>query len=154
MELEMLEDWLNNPEPARELAEFELSGKMTEQQAIQRETVELKSVAEWQLEATDEDEKDGMGDHSDLPDGQKFLQLRRLQEQDQPLEQLDEVIEEIRELMLRSAWTTSEEKLGRKKAAVAAAQWKQQQQQNGADGKLQRLIWDPGGFPTAQRGSS
>jgi hypothetical protein len=31
------------------------------------------------------------------------------------------VIEEIRELMLRSAQTTSEEKLGRDKAAAAAA---------------------------------
>jgi hypothetical protein len=50
MELEMLEDWLNNPEPARELTEFELSGKMTEQQVSQRETAELKSAAEWQLE--------------------------------------------------------------------------------------------------------
>jgi hypothetical protein len=44
-----------------------------------------------------------MGDHSDLLDGQKFLQLRRLHEQNQPLEQLDQVIEEIRELMLESA---------------------------------------------------
>jgi hypothetical protein len=77
------------------------------------------------------------------------LQLRRLQEQDQPWEQLDEVIEEINRLMLKSAETASKEKLGREKAAAAAAQRKQQQQQNGADGKLQRLIWDPGGFPTA-----
>jgi hypothetical protein len=38
MELEMLEDWLNNPEPARELAEFELSGKVDEQQVSERET--------------------------------------------------------------------------------------------------------------------
>jgi hypothetical protein len=37
------------------------------------------------------------------------------------------VIEEIMELMLRSAQTTSKEKLGREKAA-ATAQWKQQQQ--------------------------
>jgi hypothetical protein len=29
MELEMLEDWLNNPEPAGELAEVELSEKVT-----------------------------------------------------------------------------------------------------------------------------
>jgi lipase chaperone LimK len=36
--------------------------------------------------------KEGMGDHDDLPNGQKFLQLRRLQQQNQPLEQLDEVI--------------------------------------------------------------
>jgi PIN domain nuclease of toxin-antitoxin system len=77
MELKMLEDWLNNPEPARELTEFELSEKrMTEQQVSQEETAELKSAAEWQLEATDEveeeDEEDGMGDHSDLPNAKNF----------------------------------------------------------------------------------
>jgi hypothetical protein len=58
MELEMLEDWLNNPGPARELTEVELSGKVTEQKVSQEETVELKSAAEWQLEATDEDEEE------------------------------------------------------------------------------------------------
>jgi hypothetical protein len=56
-----------------------------------------------------------MGDHCDLPNCRKFLQLRRLHEQSQPLEQLDEVIEEIRELMIRSAETVSKEKLSRKK---------------------------------------
>jgi hypothetical protein len=41
MELEMLEDWLNNPGPARELAEFELSEKrMTEQQVSQRKRLQ------------------------------------------------------------------------------------------------------------------
>jgi DNA replication protein DnaD len=34
MELEMLEDWLNNPEPARELTEVELSEKVTEQKSV------------------------------------------------------------------------------------------------------------------------
>jgi hypothetical protein len=62
-------------------------------------------------------DQEGMGDHSDLPNGLNFLQLRRLQQQNQPLEQLDEVIEEIMELMLKSADTASEEKLGREKAA-------------------------------------
>jgi hypothetical protein len=74
-------------------------------------TAELNSVAGWQVKATEEDEEDGMGDHSDLPNCRKFLQLRRLHEQSQPLEQLDEVIEEIRELMLGSAETVSKEKL-------------------------------------------
>jgi hypothetical protein len=36
MELEMLEDWLNNPEPARELTEVELSEKVTEQKVSQK----------------------------------------------------------------------------------------------------------------------
>jgi hypothetical protein len=81
MELKMLEDWLNNPEPAGELAEIELSEKVTEQQVSQRETAELKSTAEWTLSATEEDEEESMGDHSDLPNHRIFLQLRRLHEQ-------------------------------------------------------------------------
>jgi hypothetical protein len=77
-----------------------------------------------------------MGDHGDLPNGQKVLQLRRLHEE-QPLEQLDEVIIEIRELMLKSEDTTSREQLSkRKEVAAVGTQRKQQKQQNGADGKL------------------
>jgi hypothetical protein len=91
------------------------------------------------------DEEEGMGDHDDLPNCRKFLQLRRLQKQDQPLEQLDEVIEEIRRLMLRSAETASKEQLSRKEEAIVAAARKQQQG-NGADEQLQRMILDPGGF--------
>jgi hypothetical protein len=40
--------------------------------------------------------------------------------------------------MLRSIETASKERLRRREVAA-----------DGADGKLQRLIWDPGGFPTA-----
>jgi hypothetical protein len=47
-----------------------------------------------------EAEEGGMGDHGDLLMCQKNLQLRRLHEQSQPWEQLDEVIEEIMELMI------------------------------------------------------
>ena len=100
------------------------------------------------MRAIDEDEKDGMGDHDDLPNSQNLLQLRRLQELDQPQEQLDQEMEDIRRLMLRSAQTTREEKLGREKAA--AAQRKQQQQQRGAHEKLQRLVWDLSGFQQLQ----
>jgi hypothetical protein len=110
MELEMLEGWMNNPEPARELEEFEMSEKkVIEQLVSQRETVQLKSAAEWKLEATDEDEQGSMGDHGDLPNCRNFLQLRRLQPQDQPPKQLDEVIEEIKSLMVEPAKTASEE---------------------------------------------
>jgi hypothetical protein len=49
------------------------------------------------------------------------LQLRRLHEQNQPLEQLDEVIKEIMELMLKSADTASRGEAEQKR--------KQQQQQ-------------------------
>ena len=72
-----------------------------------------------------EADEEGMGDHSDLPNWKKNLQLRRLHEQSQPLELLDEVIEIIREMMIRSTDTTSEEKLGRK-VATTVAQQKQQ----------------------------
>jgi hypothetical protein len=85
MELEMLEDWLNNPEPARELAEVKLSEKVTEQQVSQRKTTKMNFAAGWQVEAM-KDEEDGMGDHDDLPICRKFLQLRRLHKQSQPLE--------------------------------------------------------------------
>jgi hypothetical protein len=67
------------------------------------------------------DEEEGMGDHSDLPICRKFLQLGRLHEQGQPIQQLDEVIEDIRRLMVESAETASKEKLAEKKAAAAEA---------------------------------
>jgi hypothetical protein len=100
------------------------------------------------------DKEEGVGDHDDLPNDQKFLQLRRLHGQDQPLEQLDEVIEEIRELMLKSAHTASREQLGRRKEATAAAAAEAAATTEWSGWKLQRLIWDPGGFPNSYRGSS
>jgi hypothetical protein len=80
------------------------------------------------------DEGDGMGDHCDLSICKKKMQLRRLHEQSQPLEQLDEMIEKIRRLMVESAETSSKEELGRK--AAAATQQKQQQQGDGANEHL------------------
>jgi hypothetical protein len=71
-----------------------------------RVKVQGMHIQQVKLEADEE----GMGDHGDLLMCQKFLQLRRLHEQGQPLEQLDEVIKEIRELMLGSAETVSKEK--------------------------------------------
>jgi hypothetical protein len=109
------------------------------------ERVKVQGVHIQQLKL-EVDEK-GVGDHSDLPNGQNLLQLGRLQNLNQPQEQLDREIEDIRRLMLRSAQTTSEEKLGRGKTAAAAQ--RKQQQQNGASEKLQRLVWDPGGFQQA-----
>jgi hypothetical protein len=52
----------------------------------------------------------------------KNFQLRRLHEQNQLWEQLDEVIEEIIELMIWSADTASRERLSRRVAAAAAMQ--------------------------------
>jgi hypothetical protein len=59
-----------------------------------------------------------MGDHDDLPNCRKFLQLGRLYKQSQALEKLDEVMEKMRELMIRSAKTVSKEKLRRRKEAT------------------------------------
>jgi hypothetical protein len=69
-----------------------------------------------------------MGGHDDLPICRKNLQQRRLHEQSQPLQQLNEVIDEIRGLMIRSQETTSKEKLSRRETArvaeaVAAEKW-------------------------------
>ena len=55
------------------------------------------------------------------------------------------MIEEIMELIIRSADTVSKERLNRKKEAAAAAA-AQKQQQNGVDEQLQRMIWDTGRF--------
>jgi hypothetical protein len=125
MELEILEDWLNNPEPAGDYHEQILAKEHSEEslrifskgaEKVMK-TTEMNSVAGWQVKATKEDDEDeeGMGDHNDLPNCKKFLQLGRLHEQSQPLEQLDEVIEMIRKLMIRSTETISKEKLSRKK---------------------------------------
>jgi hypothetical protein len=69
-----------------------------------------------------------MGDHNDLPICKKEMQPRRLQKQSRPLEQLDEVIDNIRELMLWSAEIVSKERLSRRKeaattAATSAGRW-------------------------------
>jgi hypothetical protein len=71
-----------------------------------------------------------MGDLVDLPtDKDKEVQLRRLHKESQPLDQMDEVIEGIRRLMLRSAEkTASEEELSIGEPAIAVGQQMQQQQ--------------------------
>jgi hypothetical protein len=76
-----------------------------------------------------EADEGGMGDHDDLLKCQNNLQLRRLHEQSQAWDQLDEVIEEIRRLMLGSAQIASEERLSIREVAAAA----QKQQEDGAD---------------------
>jgi hypothetical protein len=58
---------------------------------------------------------------------------------------LDEVIEDIRRLMLESKESASKEKLSRREATVEK-QKQQQQQRDGVGRQLQRVVWDPGGF--------
>jgi hypothetical protein len=128
------------------MAEAKLSEKEAEQQLSDR-IAELESAAEWQLNATREEE-DGMGDLVDLPICREEVQWSRLQKESQPWEQLDEEIEEIRRLMLRSAIeTASKEKLSRGEPAIAAGQQcNNNNEADGVDGQLQRTVWDPGGF--------
>jgi hypothetical protein len=106
----------------------------------------MNFAVEWQVKAM-RDGEDGMGDHDDLPIFRDKMQSRRLHEQSQPGHQLDEVIEDIRRHMLKSAETTNKGKPSRRET-VAAEQRKQQQQQqrDAAEEHLQRVVWDPGGF--------
>jgi hypothetical protein len=90
-----------------------------------------------------------MGDQVDLPfDQHKEIQPRRLHEGRQVVDQLEEIIEEIRRLTLRS----SQEVVSRRKLNIGGptreAGKKRQQQQHigGAGGQLQEKVWDPGGF--------
>jgi hypothetical protein len=109
----------------------------------------MKSIEDRTLSATEDEEYD-MGDRDDLPICRKKMQLRRLHGQNQPLQQMDEMIEDIRRLMLRSIEIASKERLSRRKVEVEATttkQWKQQQQQgSGVDEQLPRIVWDPRGF--------
>jgi hypothetical protein len=49
-------------------------------------------------------------------------------------------------MLSSAAETASNEKLRRREPARAAGQQQQQQRSDGADGQLQRTVWDPGGF--------
>jgi hypothetical protein len=104
--------------PAGELAEEKLSEGETEQQ-LSDGTAELKFAAGWQAKAT-RDGESHKGDQFYLPTDKEELQLRRLHKENQPLEQLDRVIEEIRKLMLRSAEVVSKGKSSRGEPAIAS----------------------------------
>jgi hypothetical protein len=99
--------------PTRGMAATTLSNEVAEQQ-FSKEIATCESAIGWKVEAT-EDRMEDMGDHCDLPICRKNLQPRRLHEQSQPLEQLDEVIEKIMELMVKSSETTNNEKISRRK---------------------------------------
>jgi hypothetical protein len=109
-------------EPVEEMVEASLPERVTEQQVSQEgETVEKNFATWWKVEATKEE--DGMGDLVGLPICREEVQWRRLQKESQPWEQLDEIIEEIRRLMLRSAAeTASEEEMSRGEPAIAVGQ--------------------------------
>jgi len=90
-----------------------------DEQRLSDETVELECAAGWQAKAIgDEGIK---GDQVDLTIDKEEVQQSNLQNKDQPIEQLDEVIKEIRRLMLGSAQeTVSRRRINRGGPAITA----------------------------------
>jgi hypothetical protein len=150
MELKALEDWLGNPEPEggfQEIAmpeetyqheekwkevgfeptQAELTGENLSEEEVGQQLSDEKpagmgTAAEWPTKVT-RDEENNMGGRCDLPIDKEEVQQVSLQKKSQPMEQLDEVIEEIRKLMLRSAIeAVSKEKMDRKEPARAAGE--------------------------------
>jgi hypothetical protein len=97
-----------------------MSEKDAEQQ-ISEKTTELNFAAGWKAKATI-DEENNMGDQVDLPICREEMQPRRLHKENQPWEQLEEVIEGIRRLMLKSVAESVNKKLSRKKPTIEAGE--------------------------------
>jgi hypothetical protein len=134
-----------------------MSEEESEQQ-LNGETAELKFAARWKASAIGEE--NDMRDHDDLLTDEEDLQSRRLHKENQPLEQLDRVIEEIRKMMLRSIEVFNKGELNKRDPTIAAVKnqkkKKKQQQQHswrGARGQLHKRIWNPGGFQHWGRGA-
>jgi hypothetical protein len=56
------------------------------------------------------------------------------------------VIDEIRELMIRSAESCQRREVEQRETASSSKATVATQQSSGADEQLQRTVWDPGGF--------
>jgi hypothetical protein len=147
MELKALEDWLDSPEPeggfhkiampeethqhelqleeagmepVEELTGVNLSEVIAEQKPSDEKSAGVEAAAEWKAKAT-RDEEDNLGDQCDLPIDKEEVQQASLQKESQPMEQLDEVVEEIRKLMLGSAEeAVSKEKLDKKETCTSS----------------------------------
>jgi hypothetical protein len=105
-------------QPAQgEMVEVKMSEEKVGQQ-LSEKTVELNFAEGWQVEATEEE--DSLGDRDDLPICREEVQRSRLQKESQPWEKLDEIIEEIRRLMIRSIEAVNKGKLNNKGLAIAA----------------------------------
>jgi hypothetical protein len=135
-----------------ELTQVNLSEGIIEKH-FSEEAAELNSAMEWQVDATGDEVS--LGDHIGLPiemcDENK-VQQSRLQNKNHPIDQLDEVIEEIIKLMVNLAKeVVNREGQDIREPARAAGQ--QKQQIKGASGQLQFQVWDPGGCQQHSRGS-
>jgi hypothetical protein len=127
MELKMLEDWLSSLEPEGgyneisipedtfqhelQLEEFgmgldeELMGVSLSEGVAKKqfsnETAELESTAEWPVSVTRDERSMGVQDDLSIEKHEE-LQPNRLHKENQSMKQLEEVIREISEMMLKS----------------------------------------------------
>jgi len=113
--------------PIEEMTEETYMSEEGDEQQLGDETAELESATGWKNNSTEEE--NDMGDQDDLPTDKEELQLRRLHKENQPLEQLDRVIEEIKKLMLRSAKVVNKGRLNRRDPAIAAEKKQKKKQQ-------------------------
>jgi len=82
----------------------------------------LGSARGWQAKATRNGENHN-GDRVDLPTEEKEeLQPRRLHAKSQPVEYLDKVIEEIREMMLRSEEAVIKREMKKRELVIVAGE--------------------------------
>jgi hypothetical protein len=87
--------------PVEELVEYNLLEEVAEKH-LSDEPTELESAVEWKFSAIGD--QGSMGDQVDLPIDKEEVQQGSLHERrSQSVEKLEEVIEEIRRRMLRSA---------------------------------------------------
>jgi hypothetical protein len=104
-------------QPAQgEMVEFKISEEQVGQH-LSEKTVELNFAEGWKVEAIEEEDR--MGDRDDLPICREEVQRSRLKKESQPWEQLDEMIEEIRRLMIRSIEAVNKGNLNNKGLVIA-----------------------------------
>jgi hypothetical protein len=111
--------------PIVEMIGVEMSEEMVEHN-FSEETTKFESVGKWKFK--DKGYEGSMGDQVDMPfDQHEEVQQIRLHKESRPTKQLEEMIEEIRSLMLRSTHeVVSKERLNRGKSSTIIG--KQQQQ--------------------------
>jgi hypothetical protein len=96
-----------------------------------------------------------VGDQDDLPlDHQEEVQQGSMHKRSQPVDKLDKMVEEIRDLMMKLAEeVVSRRRLNKEEPAGVARKQQQQQQSRREGGHLQREVCDPGGFQNWIRGA-
>jgi hypothetical protein len=83
---------------------------------------------------------------------EREMQQSGMKEKNQPLDQLEEVIEDIKRLMLEATQEAVSREGWNKREPTGAARQKKKQGK-GPDEQLQEKVWDPGGSQQHGRGS-